>query len=693
MSQGFLDRVGDSADCEISRQHDLNAFFVAWSQISTVDQQRAILDVIADQSSGDQKKRVLGSTKRNDEEEKDQNDHLMVSSTLGDMPEHVAPMMIENGAAIRPGSIQAHSQQPKVEDDPQEVCPASSSHTGRPEEAPAQSSSNGKPASERQSQRISTEERAEGFGKSSIIEGSGTQMPEQSFSTNEIEDNDSEAPGRRKNQFDRDVLTANLKGTESPRPSTSQPLSPGSGTLQGHHDPNKISKSTPLLIRNPSPGSFVHYPGYTRKSSQNTEISTNDTSSSDITHDSDEIIYDAVTIKDETVNDHCGSGEQSRLVFIVKEGSVQPAPRLSSRDFGGSLASRLNLRSRRSLGYREFAFLNDLDRKAINSLLEDTKPSKQASVQIKILKKSSLLGFGKAKSAVLIIIEEPGKSPKGERIINDSSSVSGSTAKTGSKPARDGEVSDEDYYQELTTYKTISIHPLPDFRRPKISFDKIGWESCARKEVTLDRADVLRRLIRIDKHGMSVADKREGLNSQQRLQVQTALVETARVNMDQHNFEWTIRQLELVRKRVHLWSFTPVTIAVVVYLQRSPRPHADLKSLFSLEERRKINQGWGAQPRPFLGPPPPPSMMSGPGGRPLEMMPLPPPPPMQQQMTTTKTTYTRMKRRHLSLECLRVRGIDFELDEVSRRPVASFPPSHNPIIHPTMPHFTWACTQ
>lgn len=30
-----------------------------------------------------------------------------------------------------------------------------------------------------------------------------------------------------------------------------------------------------------------------------------------------------------------------------------------------------------------------------------------------------------------------------------------------------------------------------------------------------------------------------------------------------------------------------------------------------------------------------------------------------------KTTYTRMARRHLSLECLRMKGIDYELDEVS----------------------------
>lgn len=94
-------------------------------------------------------------------------------------------------------------------------------------------------------------------------------------------------------------------------------------------------------------------------------------------------------------------------------------------------------------------------------------------------------------------------------------------------------------------------------------------------------------------------------------------------------------------------------------LRASGLPEDQIKAVI---EKKRINQGWGAaQPRPFPGPPP----------RPMGMMPVPPPPPMQQQMTTTKTTYTRMARRHLSLECLKVRGIDYELDAVSQRLLAS----------------------
>lgn len=87
-------------------------------------------------------------------------------------------------------------------------------------------------------------------------------------------------------------------------------------------------------------------------------------------------------------------------------------------------------------------------------------------------------------------------------------------------------------------------------------------------------------------------------------------------------------------------------------LRASGLPEDQIKAIL---EKRRINQGWGPQPRPFPGPMPPPPM------------PVHPQHHMNQQMTTTKTTYTRMARRHLSLECLKVRGIDYELDAVSHR--------------------------
>lgn len=99
-------------------------------------------------------------------------------------------------------------------------------------------------------------------------------------------------------------------------------------------------------------------------------------------------------------------------------------------------------------------------------------------------------------------------------------------------------------------------------------------------------------------------------------------------------------------------------------LRDSGLPPDQIKAIL---EKRRINQGFGPQvhPRPFPGHPPPPPMMPMP--RPM------PPPQHQMQMTNTKTTYTRMARRHLSLECLKVRGIDYELDAVSHRLLASVP--------------------
>lgn len=85
-------------------------------------------------------------------------------------------------------------------------------------------------------------------------------------------------------------------------------------------------------------------------------------------------------------------------------------------------------------------------------------------------------------------------------------------------------------------------------------------------------------------------------------------------------------------------------------LRASGVPENQIKAIV---EKKRIDQGFPVHPRPFPGPPPPPPVMPMPHQQ------------MSQQMTTTKTTYTRMARRHLSLECLKVRGIDFELDAVS----------------------------
>lgn len=584
-------------------------------------------------------------------------------------------------------------------------------------------------------------------------------------------------------------------------PSSNHDLPPRVATLSELHRPKEM-----VSIRDVSPSARFHYRA---RNMEPPKLVVGTENSVSVNSDSS---------NDEPSNDPDGSEDRSRLTFIVKDGLSQPAPRLSSRSLDRSLTGRFNLRSPRDLGYRELAFLDDQDRKAIDSLLEHAKPSKQASVQMKMLKKSSPLGFGKAKSAILVMIEEPGKSPKGGGSVTNSSSGGASTAKTNSKSSQGKEISDEDYVQFLTTYKVISIQPLLDVQRPKTSITKNEWDNCVKTELNLDRTEIVRRLGQIDKKGLSGASKRRSLNSQQRLQIQTVFVEAARANADLQNYEYTIRQLELIKKRVRLWSLKPVTLAIVVYLQRSPRPHVDLDSLFSARHSRgpshppspllrypNQNPSLFAplpllMPRPprhvmvppppvanrppaFDAPPPPPPpppmppiymgqmppmnqpMMSGAGPprpppppsdsdvvyekfkvvhkssparshttiisgpdvaaidlersqtselssgssskydkkkslpkkvfaprtktkrahpRPFPGPPPPPPMPVPQQQTSqqtakVKTTYMRMARRHLSLECLKIRGIEYGLDTVSRLLFAMEPP---PPIHP-----------
>lgn len=146
-----------------------------------------------------------------------------------------------------------------------------------------------------------------------------------------------------------------------------------------------------------------------------------------------------------------------------------------------------------------------------------------------------------------------------------------------------------------------------------------------------------------------------------------ALVEAVRANMDLLNLEWTIRQLELIKKRIRLGSLTPVTLAIVVYLQRSPRPHAHLKSLFAdkIIKERRVKTATSALAAAAPGP-----------AWTLQM---------SAPQTTTKTTYTRMARRQLSPACLKDRGIDYELDTVSHQPSASVSPLIIPQSDPIVP--------
>lgn len=161
------------------------------------------------------------------------------------------------------------------------------------------------------------------------------------------------------------------------------------------------------------------------------------------------------SLNDAEPNDSNHGENRSPLVSIVKEGLVQPAPLLSRQSLNQSFKDKFTLQTSRDLDYREFSFLNGPDRKANESLLEDVRPSKQASIPMKLLK-SSMPRFGKATPAVLVIIEEPRKS------LRRGTSIAKDTSDSGSKAKNSPDTIDEDYLQELTTYRAISIHPLID---------------------------------------------------------------------------------------------------------------------------------------------------------------------------------------------------------------------------------------
>lgn len=89
---------------------------------------------------------------------------------------------------------------------------------------------------------------------------------------------------------------------------------------------------------------------------------------------------------------------------------------------------------------------------------------------------------------------------------------------------------------------------------------------------------------------------------------------------------------------------------------------------------KKVGPGGHPHPGHMPGGPMPGGPMLGghmPGGHmPGHMQGLPPPPPpapmpgYSTEITTSKTTYTRMARKHLSIEALRAKAIEYEFDTV-----------------------------
>lgn len=443
------------------------------------------------------------------------------------------------------------------------------------------------------------------------------------------------------------------------------------------------------------------------------------------------------------------ASDSTKVAYIIREGTVHQLPHFYGSGLKDKISNKINFWSSPKSAYKQFAFLDDDSKKAIQSLLEDIKPSSLASVKMEFLRQSSLRLSKSKESAILLIIQEPSPCQNENDSSTHKPSRRGTQRETGLHSTT-AALHWDDYLRELTTYKVISIQPLLDIQQPKDFLDADSWASCTGSEQALSKGTILRRLAALDKDGMSISDKKARLQSEQREQVHRALKDAASGYQDPF-YQWALRQLETVKSsRTSLLRRNPKILALVIYLERSPRPDVDLVSLYDRERQRGTPSGaapymyargapaampgmhtLGLPPppppplHPLHRPPPPPPpqeimldielpkppsiafgtsmpqprpaqfgrdagplfyqappgttgtksefgrMFSGIGGMPSSSAP-PVAMPRGERRTPapmTKTTYTRMARKHLSLEALRAKAIEFEVDVVSYIPV------------------------
>lgn len=320
--------------------------------------------------------------------------------------------------------------------------------------------------------------------------------------------------------------------------------------------------------------------------------------------------------------------EPESCAYIIKNGMGYPMPRSSNWGLGDRVLETVGPWSSQKSLYKRLAFLSDDDMAALQTILTSRGFSAQTFIQVKILPRKP---WSRKGSAVLVILKDNNLKPfeKDEpmpwRSLRDSNAskppgdvhdfqwidggptkmsaplepntrLGATTYRTTAIPEPSGlqptmsyssadkkthrEVQDvstalmdpEDFIRELTTYRVWII-------QPHNSQNTSSWAKCTLEEENLSHEEAARRVVELDKSGVSILDKKLALQLDQRYQVHR-LLERVVAQQSSPEYKWILRQLEMPKERKKgLRRIRPTTCAIVVYLARSPKPGTDLLQL------------------------------------------------------------------------------------------------------------------
>lgn len=318
--------------------------------------------------------------------------------------------------------------------------------------------------------------------------------------------------------------------------------------------------------------------------------------------------------------------EAQICVFIIKQGRSHAIPHRLEPGLRDTVSSALPFRQSQKSVYKKLASLSPENIAALQAVLDDGEsgPQTRRLVQLNILQKSPFQFGGSKEPAVMAVVEdlypqrpwrEGGKSiqhndddsarsltylrplplegpphhmnKESGRQFNACTGPNGRGRLIKRRPHRDTQdvsrdmMSREDYQAALTTYRVWIIQQHPSLHQSES--EPQSWAKCAVTEDIRSHDDISRSLLILDSKPPSVNKKRLSLRIDQQTQI-SRLHETVINNEIDPEFQWSLRQLNLIRSKSKPFQLLPTITAIFVYLARTPRAHADLQRLFEKQQ-------------------------------------------------------------------------------------------------------------
>ncbi|KAI3393460.1 hypothetical protein diail_4256 [Diaporthe ilicicola] len=321
--------------------------------------------------------------------------------------------------------------------------------------------------------------------------------------------------------------------------------------------------------------------------------------------------------------------EAQTCVYVIKQGRSHAIPHRLEPGLLDAVSNALRLRQSQKSVYKKLASLSPGNIAALQAVLDDGGSGAQTRrlVELSILQKSV---EGSKEPAVLAIVEDlypqrPWRQdggnilenpdyfkepqtyprttyPKRSLSCNDrhqpmhreiGPQFRTQTRSSGRarlvKPRPHREVQDvsrdmmnrDDYQAALTTYRVWIMQQHPSLKGSQAEAQ--SWTKCTVVEDVRSHDDVRQRLLVLDGKPPSVNMKRLSLRPDQ--QAQIARLHEAVVSDETYpEYQWSLRQLEVIRSKSRTLQLVPTVSAIIVYLARTPRAHVDLQHLFEMRQ-------------------------------------------------------------------------------------------------------------